>query len=135
MWMFIFYYQMDTIGGMSNVISERLKELRRVNNVTQQDVADAIDIGRVSYGRYETGSRTPTSEVLVSLASYFKCTTDYLLGLVDRPEVVNWTDLPSELKDEGIEAIQIAKVALEEGLTAQDLKDIIELSRKLERKK
>ncbi len=111
-----------------------LKTLRKNRNVTQQEVAEAINVDRVSYTRYENGTRTPTSEVLVALAKFYNCTTDYLLGLTSEPNLVNMTNLPKELTAEGIEALEITQEAMAEGLSAQDIKDIIEMALKLRKK-
>ena len=54
-------------------IAERLKEERIKNKLTQQEVADYLNIGRVSYTMYETGKNTPTTESLIKLADLFKC--------------------------------------------------------------
>ncbi|HEP1430902.1 TPA: helix-turn-helix transcriptional regulator, partial [Streptococcus pyogenes] len=35
--------------------SERLKELRQLNNFTQQELADYLDVSRVTYTNYERG--------------------------------------------------------------------------------
>ena len=64
----------------------RLKELRERKNVTQQDVADALDIDRSLYARYEYGTRTPPLDNLIKMAKYYEVTTDYMLGLTDDPQ-------------------------------------------------
>lgn len=114
-------------------MKDLLKKLRAEKGSSQQDVADFLEINRVSYARFEGGNSEPSKDTLVKLANYFNCTTDYLLGRTDRPELVLWDNLPEELRKAGIEAIEIAKIALEEGLTAEDIKDIIELAKKLEK--
>ena len=64
----------------------RLKELRERKNVTQQEVADALDMERSLYARYEYGTRTPPIDNLIKLAKYYGVTTDYLLGLTEDPD-------------------------------------------------
>ncbi len=61
-------------------ISRILKELRKENEYSQQDVADFLNISRSTYGKYETGDREPSLEMLCKLADFYKVTTDYLLG-------------------------------------------------------
>lgn len=65
---------------MINGLAERLKELRMVNNLTQKQVADILKISPSIISGYETGERTPSVEVLLSLSYLYKCSTDYLLG-------------------------------------------------------
>ena len=60
---------------------ERLKQLRREKNLTQEQLADVFGVARNSIFSYETGRRIPDIEVLKSYAEYFGVTSDYLLGL------------------------------------------------------
>jgi|LSQX01.2.fsa_nt_gb transcriptional regulator with XRE-family HTH domain len=65
---------------------KNLKSIRKARNLTQQEVADAISVERVTYARYENGSRTPPVDNVIRLARFFNVTTDYLLGLSDDPQ-------------------------------------------------
>lgn len=62
---------------------ERLFELRKAKNITQQKLAVDLDIEQASISNYESGNYYPTVEVLIKLAQYFGVSTDYLLGLSD----------------------------------------------------
>lgn len=63
-----------------------LKVLRSKAGKTQQEMADALSIDRITYHRYETGQREPTLATLKKIAEYFSVTTDYLLDLTDDPQ-------------------------------------------------
>ena len=63
-----------------------LKQARKDAGLTQQQVADALEIERPSYARYETGDREPDNKTLIKIAKLFNVTTDYLLGLTDDPQ-------------------------------------------------
>ena len=57
----------------------RLKELRKDNNLTQQQVADILFCSREVYRRYEVGiNEIPVSYAIV-LAKYYDVSLDYLL--------------------------------------------------------
>lgn len=62
------------------MFSKRLVELRKEKGLTQQEVANAINIVRATYAQYEIGRREPDFETLKKIAQLFDCTTDYLLG-------------------------------------------------------
>lgn len=62
------------------VFAERLKELRKQNKLTQQDIASKLDVSRVAYTNWENGKREPNLEKMVWLADYFEVSIDYLLG-------------------------------------------------------
>lgn len=67
------------------ILSERLKKLRIENNLTQQDIADKLNITRNAYSHWENAKREPNSEKLQKLALKLGTTTDYLLGKTDFP--------------------------------------------------
>ena len=58
----------------------RIKELRKQNNKTQQEIAEFLNMTQVTYGRYELGVHEPTLETLCKLANYYGVTVDYLIG-------------------------------------------------------
>lgn len=62
------------------IFSERLRQLREEKGLTQQELAEKLNIGRASISNYELGTRTPDIEVLNKLADFFGVTTDYLIG-------------------------------------------------------
>ncbi len=62
---------------------KRLKDLREEHNVSQTDLSKATGLSQATIAKYETGDRTPSAECLIALAKFFKCTSDYLLGLED----------------------------------------------------
>lgn len=68
-------------------ISERLRELRKVNNLTQKAVSDATGLTNTGYQNYELGTRTPRLEQLVALADLYGVSLDYLVGRSDDPEL------------------------------------------------
>lgn len=62
--------------------SSRLKELRQSHNLTQEELADILQIDRSSVGKYETGTM-PSTNVLILIANHFSVSLDYLVGLGD----------------------------------------------------
>lgn len=62
------------------IFQQRLLELRKLNKLTQINIAEYLNISQPSYIRYENGSAEPSYENLVKLADLFDVTTDYLLG-------------------------------------------------------
>ena len=65
------------------IFCERLIEQRKLNNMTQRQVAEALNIKQPSYIRYEKGVAEPSLESLVLLADLFDVSIDYLLGRVE----------------------------------------------------
>ena len=63
----------------------RLKELRKEQGKTQQEIADLLNISRAQYTNIENGVRETSFGTLKRLAGYFNVTSDYLLHLSDMP--------------------------------------------------
>ena len=60
---------------------KRLEDLRIDHDLTQQNIADLLHCQREVYRRYEKGNREIPVWAVIHLANYYRCTTDYLLGL------------------------------------------------------
>ncbi len=65
--------------------SLRLKELRASRGMSQQDLADIIEMSKSSVNMYERGEREPGIETLEALADFFDVDIDYLLGKTNTP--------------------------------------------------
>ncbi|MDE7330288.1 MAG: helix-turn-helix domain-containing protein [Clostridia bacterium] len=63
--------------------NERLKELRIMKCVSQQEVASFLGLTQKAYCFYELGTREPSLNTLSKLCDYFDVTSDYLLGRSD----------------------------------------------------
>ena len=60
--------------------SARLKSLRLEQNLTQQEVADRLNVGKMTISGYERGKRRPDFEKLDALADLFNVSIAYLMG-------------------------------------------------------
>ena len=68
---------------MKNTLPERLKTLRLEKNLTQQQLADMLNMNSVTYLRYEKGQREPSIDTLIEIASFYGVSIDYLVGVSD----------------------------------------------------
>lgn len=59
--------------------SEKLLTLRKANDLTQEQLAEKLDVSRQSISKWESGQATPELEKIVALSAVFNVTTDYLL--------------------------------------------------------
>lgn len=57
-------------------IGRKLKELRETESLTQQKLADILQIPRVNYTRYETNAARPDYETLIKIADFFDVSLD-----------------------------------------------------------
>jgi len=112
------------------MIGERLKKLREIKKITQQELADNLKISRATYAHYEINRREPDNEILLLLANYFGVTTDYLLGQCDITSNDNDPEIAELLKDSGIEKARLVKE-----VTLDELKTGIELIKTIRKQK
>ncbi|MBQ8370292.1 MAG: helix-turn-helix transcriptional regulator, partial [Clostridia bacterium] len=60
-------------------IAGKIRSLRRAKNVTQEELADALNVTFQSVSRWETGQTYPDITLVPKIAAYFEVTTDELL--------------------------------------------------------
>lgn len=69
--------------------SKRFKELRKSRKLTQEELANKLNINRTSIVHYENSNneRIPRPERLYQIADFFNVSVDYLLDRADEGEV------------------------------------------------
>jgi len=60
------------------VINNRIQEFRNKKGLTQQDLAEAVDVTRATIIALEKGSYNPSLELAFRIAKYFKIGVDKL---------------------------------------------------------
>ncbi len=73
---------------MIRSMPKKLQILRKKYGYSQRQVADKLGVSPSIVSGYETGERTPSTEVLLQLSYLYNCSTDYLLGkLTTEPKI------------------------------------------------
>lgn len=72
-----------------------LKNLRLERKLTQQNVADRLEISRSVLSDYESGRVEPTLSVVKKIADFFAVSADYLLGREDDLGNISLAALPA----------------------------------------
>lgn len=60
-------------------VGERLLNLRKEKNLSQEELANILDVSRQTVSKWETDQSTPDFDKIVPLCNYFGITTDELL--------------------------------------------------------
>ena len=60
-------------------IGERLYKLRRDKNISQEELANELDVSRQTISKWETDQSTPDFDKIIPLCEYFGITSDELL--------------------------------------------------------
>ena len=66
------------------MIYPRIKNLREDMDLSQADVANYLHCTQAAYNHYENGKRDIPTATLISLASLYNCSIDYLLGISNK---------------------------------------------------
>lgn len=77
------------------MLANKLKELRKVNGYTQDYVASFLGVVRQTYSHYETGHRTPNSEILYKLAGLYNISVGDLIQLTLELDESIYYDAPA----------------------------------------
>ncbi len=80
---------------MTNNLGETIRRLRKLHDITQETLADAIGVTIPAVSKWERGECLPDVTMIVPIAAYFGITTDELLGVseeVKRAKIQKWYD-------------------------------------------
>ena len=75
---------------MNKLLGNRIKALRTINHMTQEQIAERIGISRQKYARIESGNNSITLDVLSKLASVFDVTVSDITRVLDETSVVEY---------------------------------------------
>ena len=64
----------------------RIRELREDNDLTQQKLAEILQMKQPQYFRYEQGFRDIPTDILIRLSKCYGVSTDYILELTNNPK-------------------------------------------------
>ena len=81
---------MTSKGGNMNqhAIGQLLKELRKEKGITQEKLAEMLNVSNRSISRWENGNTLPDFDLLIELANYYDISIDEILGGKRRGEEV-----------------------------------------------
>lgn len=68
------------------MLSEKLYKLRKKSGLSQEQLAEQLNVSRQAISKWESGAAVPESEKLIIISEYFKVSVDYLLKDVDEEE-------------------------------------------------
>jgi XRE family transcriptional regulator, regulator of sulfur utilization len=88
-------------GKMDKVfkkIGERIRELRNIKGLTQEELAHQASLHDRSLGRFERGEMNPSLESLVNITKALDVTLEEFFSLVD-PKIEKGNDVLTELFD------------------------------------
>lgn len=72
-------------------LSNRIFELRKANKLSQEQLAEKVNVSRQSISKWESGETIPEIERIIELSKIFHVSTDYLLLSSDVEVLTNRT--------------------------------------------
>lgn len=70
------------------MLGKRIAKLRQDKKLTQEELAEALQITRSALSLYELDKREPDIRTLSKIADFFDVTIDYLFGRIDIPNPI-----------------------------------------------
>lgn len=71
----------DTMAALNfKVIGLKIKERRQELNITQESIANLLDVNPSHISNIECGRANPSLTILVNIANILKCSVDYFLN-------------------------------------------------------
>ena len=82
------------------VTASRIKQLRDERNYSQEDFSKDFsdfclrdkEYAVITISSWESGRKLPPADVILQLARFYGCTTDYIMGLSDDPTLLRTSD-------------------------------------------
>lgn len=93
-------------------IGEKIKELRKAQDVTQEKLADYLNISYQAVSKWENGLALPDITLLPQLANFFGVTADELLGVTKPEQSEELTQYEKQYFKFGREGKVLEKIAL-----------------------
>lgn len=69
-----------------NIMKDRLKEFRKENKISQEKLAQLLNVCKGTIGNYETARSVIATPFLYTICKKYSISADYLLGKTDYPK-------------------------------------------------
>ena len=94
-------------------LSERLKSLRKESKLTQEQMANYLEVDQSLITKLENGTRNFNVDLIEKICNLFGCTDDYLLGESDEYLPLNFAFRSNNIQTEDLQSIaMINKIAM-----------------------
>lgn len=92
--------------------SEKLLTLRKAKTLTQEELAEKLNVSRQSVSKWESGQAVPELDKIVAISTVFDVTTDYLL----KSSEIDDLSVKTEMLTAGADACQRKAAAEDQGV-------------------
>ncbi len=78
------------------MLGEQIRKLRRARGISQVQLAEKLWVSKQAVSNWENNNIMPSVEILIKLAKFFGCSTDFLLELDTAATHIDVTGLTTE---------------------------------------
>lgn len=107
----------------SKSVGNRLKRLRKNNKITQEKLAEMLNVSKHTIYKYEKGQTAPSYECIIWLCQEFNVSADYFLFGYDKP--LNQDGNVENEKDENLDELLKRMIAQCDNFKKKQIWDII----------
>ena len=107
------------------IYSEKLKNIREINNISQYDLSKYLGLNKKVYGQYEREYVVMPIKHLITICNYFNISIDYLFNLTD---TLNYKENNQNLNKE-IPGTRLKEFRKENKLTQENLAKTLNTSK------
>lgn len=65
----------------------RIRDLREDRDLTQKQLANALNCSQQVYSNYELGQRDIPTDILIKLSAFYRVSVDYILEISNNPNI------------------------------------------------
>lgn len=80
-------YNFQNEKGDDAMVYKRIRDLREDKDLTQKEMAQALNCSQQVYSNYELGQRDIPTDILIKLSAFHGVSVDYLLEISDDPTI------------------------------------------------
>jgi len=70
---------MLSVKGGNMALSEKLYTLRKKSGLSQEQLAERLNVSRQAISKWESGASSPENDKLIAISNYFNVSLDYLM--------------------------------------------------------
>lgn len=96
---FLLFIRYKRCAGMT-VANLELKRLRKINNLSQKEIAQKLEVSSARYSSWERGERQPSIEFLKKIANILKCNVSSLIELDVSNSAANDDEFSNDRRDD-----------------------------------
>lgn len=93
------------MNSVNEVVGERIKMLRKESKLTQEQLANYLEVDQSLVTKLENGTRSLSTTLVDKICSLFGCTEEYLTGENDRYIPLNFAFRTNEIRTEDLQSI------------------------------